>query len=111
VKSMISLLVLLLAAMCVQKVQAKGGAGEQREQPGPQQATKAPVTRDQAIAIASKDAEGFSGDLTLYEIHVKEAEGVWHIDFKLKKKGANGGPLHYRISKATGKIVWKQYEQ
>jgi hypothetical protein len=111
VKSMISLLVLLLAATCVQKVQAKGGADEQREQPGPQQTTKAPVTRNQAIAIASKDAEGFSGDLTLYEIHVKEAKRVWHIDFELKKKGANGGPLHYRISKATGKIVWKQYEQ
>jgi hypothetical protein len=69
------------------------------------------LTRDQAIAIVSKDAESHIRDLTPDEIHVKEANRVWQIDFELKKKGANGGPLHYRISKATGKIVWKQYEQ
>jgi hypothetical protein len=76
-----------------------------------QQRAKAPLTRDQAIAVASKDAQGHTGDLTPYEIHVKEAKRAWQIDFELKKRGANGGPLHYRISKATGKIVWKQYEQ
>jgi hypothetical protein len=111
VKNMISLLVLFLAATCAQNVQANGGAGDQGKQPTLQQTAKAPVTKDQAIAIARKDAEGFSRDLTPYEIHVREAKRVWHIDFELKKKGANGGPLHYRISKATGKIVWKQYEQ
>jgi hypothetical protein len=56
-----------------------------------QQRAKTPLTRDQAIAVASKAAEGRTGDLTPYEIHVKEAKRVWQIDFELKKKGANGG--------------------
>jgi hypothetical protein len=107
----ISLLILFFAAICVQNAQANQGVGEQHEQPGQQQRARAPVTKDEAIAIASKDAEGHMGDLTPYEIHVKEAKSLWQIDFELKKKGANGGPLHYRIAKATGKIVWKQYEQ
>lgn len=110
-KRLISMLALLLVASYVHNARAKDTTREQREQSGAQQNIKRPVTRDEAIAIARKDAEDHVGDLTPYDVQIKEAKRECQVDFDLKKKGANGGPLHYRISKATGKIVWKQYEQ
>lgn len=110
-KSLLSILVLFLAAACIQKVQANRGPSEQCEQPRLQRRAKTTVTKDKAIAIARGDAEKVYGDLTPYEMAVTEEKRAWRIDFELKDKTANGGGPHYRIDKGRGKIVWKKYEQ
>lgn len=69
------------------------------------------MTKDEAITVARQDAQRVYGDLAPYEMLVTEEKDAWRIDFELKDKIANGGGPHYRIEKATGKILWKEYQQ
>jgi len=69
------------------------------------------VSCDEALRIASLDAEKAYRDLLPYRIVVVlEADG-WHIDYQLKNQLSKGGGPHHVIDAATGAIVAKRYEQ
>ena len=71
----------------------------------------APLSCDQVLRIASKDAEKAYRDLSGFSIRLAEEADGWHVDYELKDERARGGGPHYLIHPTTGKILAKRYEQ
>jgi hypothetical protein len=69
------------------------------------------TTREEAIAIATKDAQKVYRSFEPYEIITVENRLTWHIRFTLKNKVLDGGGPEYFISKRTGRIKKKIYWQ
>jgi len=73
--------------------------------------SRSPLTSDQALAVAEKDAMKAYGDLSHYRIElVLETDG-WHVDYELKDSRSKGGGPHYVIDSSSGAISAKRYEQ
>jgi uncharacterized membrane protein YkoI len=69
------------------------------------------ITREKALAIASKDAGGAYRDLSVYEVTAEIRDDRWYVDYEFRDKNVNGGGPHYVISAQTGEIVARRYEQ
>jgi uncharacterized membrane protein YkoI len=70
-----------------------------------------PVSCDEALAIARKDAETTYRDLSGFRIVIEKRIDGWHIDYELSDVCIKGGGPHYVIDAMTGAIVSKRYEQ
>ena len=69
------------------------------------------ITKEQALAIAKKDAEKEYGDLSYYEVSCTLKDEAWHIDYALIDKSLLGGGPHYIISATDGTFIDIRYEQ
>ena len=69
------------------------------------------INKEKAVRLAKLDAEKHYDNLSIYQIEVRETSSKWLIDFVLKNKSLNGGGPLYIISKKSGKILKKVYEQ
>ena len=76
-----------------------------------EESNKMPVDAQRAMKIAQKDAETQYKELVLYDVSAVLNNDVWNIDYYLKDKKAQGGGPHYLISRTTGEILSKKYEQ
>jgi uncharacterized membrane protein YkoI len=74
-------------------------------------ATPRPISCDEALAIARKDAESAYRDLSRFRIIIEQRSDGWHIDYELSDIYLKGGGPHYVIDATTGEIVSKRYEQ
>ncbi|HEY7152742.1 MAG TPA: hypothetical protein VH575_02175 [Gemmataceae bacterium] len=74
-------------------------------------ATARPISCDEALAIARKDAETAYRDLSVFRIVIEQRPDGWHIDYELSDIYLKGGGPHYVIDAVTGAIVSKKYEQ
>lgn len=74
-------------------------------------ATARPISCDEALAIARKDAEVAYRDLSDFRIIIERRADGWHIDYELSNVYLKGGGPHYVIDAMTGAIVSKRYEQ
>ncbi len=70
-----------------------------------------PISCDEALAIARKDAERVYRDLRGLRIVIEAKPDGWHIDYELTELYVHGGGPHYVIDAMTGTIVSKRYEQ
>lgn len=70
-----------------------------------------PISCDEALAIARKDAETAYRDLSDFRIIVERKTDGWHIDYELSDVYLKGGGPHYVIDANTGAIISKRYEQ
>jgi hypothetical protein len=70
-----------------------------------------PVTSDQALAVARRDAEGVYQNLLEYWVSLVLEPDGWHVDYQLKNPRLHGGGPHYVIDAQTGVILSKRYEQ
>jgi len=77
----------------------------------PSTATSRPISCDEALAIARKDAEAAYRDLSGFRIVIEQRPDGWHIDYELSDVHIKGGGPHYVIDATTGVIVSKRYEQ
>ena len=77
----------------------------------PSSATGRPISCDEALAIARKDAEVAYRDLSGFRIIIEQGTDGWHIDYELSDVYCKGGGPHYVIDAMTGAIVSKRYEQ
>jgi hypothetical protein len=77
----------------------------------PQTAGTPHLSADQALKIASMDAEKAYRDLSPFRILMSLESDGWHIDYELKSDRAQGGGPHYVIDLLDGHIVRKSYEQ
>jgi len=71
----------------------------------------AQLSCDQALKVASQDAEEVYRDLSGFSIRTAEERDGWHVDYELKGERARGGGPHYIIDPVTGKILTVRYEQ
>ena len=67
--------------------------------------------REEALAIARKNASLSYRDLSVYEIEIKLESGKWYVDYEFRDKNVDGGGPHYVISQATGEIITFRFEQ
>ena len=74
-------------------------------------ATARPISCDEALAIARKDAETVYRDLSGFRIVIEQRPDGWHVDYELNDVYLKGGGPHYVIDAMTGIIVSKRYEQ
>ncbi|HTU23175.1 MAG TPA: PepSY domain-containing protein [Gemmataceae bacterium] len=70
-----------------------------------------PISCDEALAIARKDAETSYRDLSSFRIIIERRADGWHIDYELSDVYLKGGGPHYIIDAETGAILAKRYEQ
>ena len=70
-----------------------------------------PISCDEALAIARKDAETAYRDLSSFRIIIERRPDGWHIDYELSDVYLKGGGPHYVVDAATGAILSKRYEQ
>jgi uncharacterized membrane protein YkoI len=77
----------------------------------PTNATGHPISCDEALAIARKDAEKAYRDLSAFRIIIERRADGWHIDYELSDVFLKGGGPHYVIDATTGAVVSKRYEQ
>ena len=63
-----------------------------------------PITKDEAIDIARRDAIDSSNSLEMYEIQVADEKTNWHVSFIREDKILNGGSFGILIRKKDGKI-------
>ena len=68
------------------------------------------VSREDALAIARRDAIEAYSSLESYEITVCELSRVWRVVYSLRS-GLDGGGPEYLIDTRTGQIVDKKYYQ
>lgn len=68
------------------------------------------ISRENALAIAKKDALKTYGSLELYDAMVCELSWVWRVTYS-PKGGLDGGGPEYVIDKVTGEITDKKYNQ
>jgi uncharacterized membrane protein YkoI len=77
----------------------------------PSSATVCPISCDEALTTARKDAEMVYRDLSGFRIIIERKADGWHIDYELSDVYLKGGGPHYVIDAMTGTIVSKRYEQ
>jgi hypothetical protein len=77
----------------------------------PENPINTPVSCDEALAIARKDAEMAYRDLSGFRIIVERKLDGWHVDYELSDVYLKGGGPHYVVDTMTGAIVSKRYEQ
>ena len=70
-----------------------------------------PLSCDQVLRIARKDAEKVYRDLSRYNIRIAKETDGWQVDYELRDKRARGGGPHYVIDPYNGEILSKRYEQ
>lgn len=68
------------------------------------------VKKENAVAIARRDAFKAYGSLSSYDLWVCELTEMWSVVFS-PKSGLNGGGPEYLIDKKTGQILHKRYYQ
>jgi hypothetical protein len=73
--------------------------------------TLKPLTKEEILEIAAKDALKAYRDISIYKVTALESMGVWNVDYELKNPNLNGGGPHYRIHYLSGEILEKRYEQ
>ncbi|AFZ25540.1 hypothetical protein Cylst_3390 [Cylindrospermum stagnale PCC 7417] len=69
------------------------------------------IAKEQALAIAEKDASAVYRDISLYKVKTELKQNNWYIDYDLINQELQGGGPHYIISGSTGEIISKRYEQ
>ena len=68
------------------------------------------IDRNEAMAIAKKDAKKAYGSLVRYQVIVCELSKAWIVIYSLDPRFDGGGP-EYVINKRTGDILDKRYYQ
>lgn len=81
--------------------------GEQNNEETP---ATSEIDRNEAIAIAKKDAKNAYGSLVRYQVIVCELRKAWIVIYSLNPVFDGGGP-EYEINKGTGDILDKKYYQ
>jgi hypothetical protein len=69
------------------------------------------IDKEAAISVAREDAVKVYGSLERFDVYTLETKTVWHVIFELKNERLNGGGPEYVISKRTGMILDKKYNQ
>jgi len=89
-----------------------GCAHEARPEQVVKDPSRARISRDQAIAIAERDAIVAYPRLHdgRYDLKVGFDAGRWHVAWELKPGIVGGGPT-YVIDAESGEILQKSYEQ
>ncbi|HEX9730450.1 MAG TPA: hypothetical protein VGG06_00505 [Thermoanaerobaculia bacterium] len=70
-----------------------------------------PISRDEALQIARRDAFRVYRDLSEYEVHARLEDDGWHVDYELASSELQGGGAHYVIDAFSGRLLSKRYEQ
>jgi hypothetical protein len=69
------------------------------------------VDKEAALSIAREDAVKVYGSLERFDVYTLETKRMWYVIFELKDERLNGGGPQYVISKRTGMILDKKYNQ
>lgn len=87
---------------------------ELRRKAGYPASEKEPLSRNQALRIATDDMakDGFSeNDLGRFDLKVSLLNKTWHVDWLSKHKGVEGGQMHYVVNLYSGQIEGKRCMQ
>jgi hypothetical protein len=76
-----------------------------------QQPGVSPVSCDEVLRVAHRDALAAYRDLSGYRITLVLQPDGWHVDYDLVDPYVAGGGPHYVIDPATGAILSKRYDQ
>jgi hypothetical protein len=69
------------------------------------------IPSNEALRIATEDAEKAYRDLLPFRITIFLHGNEWHVDYDLTEPLIAGGGPHYVIDATSGAILHKRYEQ
>lgn len=69
------------------------------------------ITEEEARRIAHEDAERVYRDLSMYAVFVEREHDTWRIGYRPSDPFTVGGGPQYVISRETGEIISRHYEQ
>jgi hypothetical protein len=79
--------------------------------PTEQSPLPSPLSADDVLRIAQRDALAAYHDLSDYQITLRLLADGWHVEYDLNKPLVAGGGPHYVIDASTGAILSKKYYQ
>lgn len=69
------------------------------------------LSEEDALRIAREDAQGVYQDLSMYSVSVEAQDNTWLVAYRPSDPFTVGGGPQYVISRETGKVLSKHYEQ